>query len=650
MKRLLSLVLAAMLAASALTGCETGPSNKETEVTETNSPETSVRETVPAETDGTELAFPTDRLTENGAATAAIVLPEGSDSLVQLASEELQYHIKKVSGADVSVVSSITADTLSIVIGTPDTVPELAEMFPEDIAWLAEIGKVGDTERYGDDGFAIRRIDGTIYIFGNTAKGALNGTYDFIEENMDVLWIRANEEIGLVYEEMPTIAVKSVNYREKSPFQYRGWHFAGFKNPENDDSERMIARNKMNSSSHGAVKFGLQKLGVNHNIKNFLRYSPLYDPTVTEYWETDEKGNHLNMGESKQINFWSDLAVEAVAATVIQHMKDTGIHAVFVGIEDTYPGRVYPEDTLPFEYAEGQFVTPADSNYLSTVYFTFINKVARLVRAEYPDGIIQTFAYFFTKNPPACTLEDNVLVVQATIEEDVRAPINDESNTQNSTIYHNLENWKNINNNTVFYNYYGCFPPAPLYCRPIWYRIQADLQYYAESGFLGVQPEGQADDGSNYGWDIIGDVLGSVTWKADIADFTNSDEWATNALTFWLYGKLAWNPYEDVDALIEEFCEKVYGNGADYMKEYYAILYKGWVDGVEIMKEEYVPDFTWSTHPMTLYDYFVNYDSEIRDGLLAALTNAYEAAEDTAKVRIGEMKELFEQYIREFEI
>ncbi len=654
MKRTLSLILAALLLASSLAACgktepdETtgGTTAVESNVPATDPVATNAPATDPAETEAPTLSYDSKLLVENGMAKAHIVLSENANELEKIGAEELAYHIKKVSNAEIPTTNTVQSDSLPIVIATPDSLPELETLFPEDLSWLRELGEVGDTERYGDDGFAIREANGTLYIFGATAKGALNGVYDFIEENMGVLWIRADEEIGLIYDEMPTITAEKVNYREKSPFAARGWHHCAKTNHQELSTRRMLSRNKINCTSAGGYP-GITCLYVAHNVKQLITSSPLYDPNITEYWNTDEKGNPLDASESPQINFWSDLAAEAMAATLIQTIRTTGDPVVFVGIEDVDEGCiVYGKSSEPFEYAEGQFVYPSDSNFKSTVYFTFLNKVARMVEAEVPGSTVRTFAYFFTRFAPACTLEDNIEVVQATIYEDLRYDINDPTSEENKMDFKNLESWKEISNNQIFYNYYGCFVSSPLYCRPIWYRIQSDLQYYASCGFLGVQPEGLADDSGDYMWDILADPMAYIiklSWS--VADFTNADTWATNALTYWLYGKLAWNPYEDVDALIEYFCEKVYGNAAEPMLEYYNLLYKGWVDGSAAMDEEYLQPYGYGTSPMVHYEFFVNYDSSIRDGLLNALTTAYDTAEGSAKVLIGQMKALFEKYV-----
>ena len=209
MKRTLSLILAALLLASSMTACgntagKTEPKETEkstsTGVVETQAVETSAPATDPAVTEAPETAAPTfsydtSLITENGIAKAHIVLADNADTTEQYAAEELAYHIQKVSGAEVTVTNTASADSLPIVIGTPTTVPELETLFPDDLAWLrtlSEESPEGGVRRYGEDGFAIRVHDGKLYIFGAVSRGALNGVYDFIEENLGVLWIRAS--------------------------------------------------------------------------------------------------------------------------------------------------------------------------------------------------------------------------------------------------------------------------------------------------------------------------------------------------------------------------------------------------------------------------------------------------------------------------
>ncbi len=588
--------------------------------------------TLPAATDAVETtaaeadSFASDGnlITENGIAKAHVVLAESADSVLVYAAEELLYHAEKVSGATLSVVNEADANGLSIVIGTPDTNPEIAELFPEDMAWLTTLKE--DGKQYGDDGFAIRSLNGKLYIFGATSRGAMNGVYDFIEENMGVLWIRAVEEIGLIYDEMPTIAVAKTNYREKSPFQMRGWYTWS----SNRETSVMHSRNKMNTNSlMNPYPAGMEPFLWNHDLKGLVVNSPIYDPEITEYWNQYEDGTIVPIDEVSQINFWSDLTADTVAATLIQTLKDNPHYTnIGLGVEDNYECIQYPECTEPFEYAPGRFVNPEDPEYLSTVYFTFVNKVARQVKAVFPEIPVNVLAYAFVIRKPLCELEDNIRIVVTPIERCLGSEITDPDNPYNVIVYNIMEDWKCVENTTLVYDYYGCSRAVHQYERPIWRTMQKDLHYYMECGFEGTLPQGPLDNSDDPGW----------------GGGTRRQIWDMNTLTFWLYAKLTWDPDADIDELIAYFCDKVYGAASESMQEYYRLIEQGWNEAES--RSEYL--WNYKHYAEIYFDVFV-YQSDVEADIIAALQAAYDVAEtDAIKERIRPIKESYEAAFPEY--
>jgi len=629
MKRTLSLILAALLLSSVLTACgESGKKEPEqgTAAVETSSPETKSPENDPQ----TPLYNPL-LITENGIAKAHIVLAENADQLERYAAEELVLHIKKVTGADITVVNFASADSLPIILGTPDSVPALAELFPEDIAWLTTLEE-GRTN-YADDGFAIRTHEGKLYIFGITPAGALNGVHDFIEENTGVLWIRADENMGLIYEDQPTITVAKTNYREKSPLRVRGWVSGGRRDGiDIRPTEVMYNRNKENTSNtciglehywEEQNSVGMSPLMINHYLQHWVLNSPIYDPNCTEYWNTDKDGNPYPLYPSQtnditkyaQINFWSEKTLNTVIEGVLAYLRATPTDNVTVGVEDNELCTQLPYSQQPFEYEPGQFVEPSDDNYISTVFFTFINKIARAIKEEFPDVTLNTYAYWLVEAVPECEIEDNIRIIFAPILEDMTEPLCDENSEKNKTYFNRLKGWTEKTDKIVIYNYYGCFYASSEYERPIWERMQTDMQWYAENGIEGVMSEGSLD--------------------------INSSNWTMNTFTYWLYSKLAWNPYEDIDALIVEFCNKVYGEASEPMQEYYRLIRQGWEEGdgsaylwnFKLTKEYY-------------FDTFV-YLVDLEDDIVDALNRAYDAADDKAKALILPIKNSYEAYFAE---
>ena len=55
---------------------------------------------------------------------------------------------------------------------------------------------------------------------------------------------------------------------------------------------------------------------------------------------------------------------------------------------------------------------------------------------------------------------------------------------------------------------------------------------------------------------------------------TGTRPWATAQLTNWLFGQLAWQPEQDVDMLVAQFCQAAFGAGAAEMVGYYGALEK----------------------------------------------------------------------------
>ncbi len=581
-------------------------------------------------------------ITENGVAKAHIVVPNGTteqaDALLNYAAEELSYHITKVSGAEITTVNAPLADSLPIIIGTPDTVPALSELFPEDVAWLTTL-EDENGNKWGSDGFAIRQTEDAVYIFGATSRGALNGVYDFIEDNMGVLWVRADEEIGLFYDEMPTITAEKVNYREKSPFESRGTSFGA---ESFEETQILYARNKLNTVSGGnkiKKENGVWEVdtiwiaehdNLGHTLKFWVRNSPIYDPDCTEYWNVDLNGNPAP-NATNNINFWSEKTLDTVIAAVRELLgQHPDLKTIPIAVEDGFLEKEHcynpPYSEQPFEYAPGQFVDPTDKAYRSTVIFTFLNKVAQSIAEDYPNTKILTYAYHDAEIPPICEIEQNIGVVYPPIDECMADEITSSTNPHNGKIKNLIEQWAEFPNELGVYEYYFCSMAMAEYERPIWHKMKSDIQFYAENGFTRFIPQAVADVGPEH-QDAIYYLLNRPF----------KDIRSMNALSYWLYAKLLWNPNEDVDALIDYFCEKVYGNAAEYMKEYYALLYQGWVEGES---ETYLWNFKLDVS--YYYDTFV-YVVDLENDIKTALRNAYEACDTAAKEQVRYVKETYEK-------
>jgi len=159
------------------------------------------------------------------------------------------------------------------------------------------------------------------------------------------------------------------------------------------------------------------------------------------------------------------------------------------------------------------------------------------------------------------------------------------------------------------YNYYGCCYPAS-YERPIAEKVQADMQFYRDLGIMGVLPEGVLDAGNQ--------------------------AWGVNALQFWLFHKLFWNPDADLEALKNEFIQKAYGAAAEPMKRYYELIEQGW-------NFDRQPINWYSNESQLIGQYIIA--AGIKDEARSALDEAWGLAEGQAKARIEPIRSTFNQMV-----
>ena len=591
-----------------------------------------------------ELDLPESVFGEDGTVFRTIVLPDGADTILSVAAEELQYHIQKITDTVFPIVGRTGSGYGSLIVATPESLSGIRDLFADDLGWLAELEEPETGKRWGSDGFAIRRSGSHIFLIGNTSRGALNAVYDFLEENFGILWIRSSEDIGLILDQSPTVTVTKTDYREKSPFELRGWHMLDLLNNP-PETYRYLVRNKLNLISPASKYTSLESIGVENStrigingiLKSTMMESPIYDPDDPSLWCTDSEGNPLSPSESVQINIYSDKAAEIVAAAIVKQVDDNGYSIYFVGAEDTWAGVVIPDSTLPYEYAPGQFVQPTDDNYYSTVFHSFFNKVARKVAETYPDVLVGTYAYQITVRPPACDIEPNRMIVFAPIEETLSEPLaapadpDHEGSGKNVESFEYLQEWAKKTSNLTVYNYYGCAKVGLVYERPILERIQDDLQHYAELGIWGLTPEGVIDGD--------GDFL--IFYEGDGTDALHKN-WTMNMLTYWVYSRLAWDPYQDLQELVEEFCRKVYGDAAPYMLEYHRLLKEGWDAG----NAQRVRKVSYDLVTSMINTFFIKKPG-IGDALIESLNQAYEAANDKQKQYIEYVRDTITNVVLE---
>ena len=387
------------------------------------------------------------------------------------------------------------------------------------------------------DGFAIRtHIDSLgrhLLLFGGGDRGMLYAEWEFFERCMGA---KAIGPLGIVWPDPPPAEILPIDFRCEPPFEYRDTNFSAYL-----EQDWLANANRLNGqwtalpdAQGGHIGFVHDLEGYGHTFHDFVNPDEYFDAHPEYFAEID----------GKRVK-WSQLCLsnEDVLAITIRRAREFLSSAapderiLSVSQED------YPEFrswcTCPRCYA----VDREEGSHSGTV-IRFVNAVAEAVETEYPDALIDTFAYMHTRRPPkVARLRDNVLVRVCGFEADYGRPLRDRRSQANRAFLRDLKEWRRIGQHVWVWEYSqnGWAFAAP---HPNERVFQPNLETYRRVGLDGVFVQA-----SPYS--------------------SNSD---LEALKAYLVGRGLRDPGFDDDRAYAEFLATYFGPAADYIDEYRLLL------------------------------------------------------------------------------
>ncbi len=185
----------------------------------------------------------------------------------------------------------------------------------------------------------------------------------------------------------------------------------------------------------------------------------------------------------------------------------------------------------------------------------FVNAIAERLEPEFPNVTFDTLAYNYTRPIPReirprhnvcvrlCSIEACFAHSFESCDDDRGVTLPDGTKTDFIT---DLRNWGSICDNVYIWDYTTNFGhyPAP---HPNWHVLQPNIRAFRKNNVKGVFEQ------------ACGASAGST-------DF--------NELRAYVISSLLWNPDADVEALITEFTDYVYGEAAPFVREYIEYICK----------------------------------------------------------------------------
>lgn len=462
-----------------------------------------------------------------------IVLPEKSLVVEDYAGQELKNYLKKATGAYLDVVK----DDIGAKLG--DKIISIG-----NTRFLKEAGL--DVRNLNCDGFKIKTLRSTILICGETGRGTLYGVYEFLERMFGIRFLTC--EVEYIPPQKTIVPLYEMDITEIPEFRLRLLMAYNF---EINHSLAFFAKTRMLSQSCGnasAIRYG-GGYPEEWNTANMHTwdYYALRDKYVKEHpdWFVPITEHGVNDGQIHYSHGLNDDGTidETQEDSLIKHIIERIKLDILERPEIRYIalGQNDNKDYCRGDACNGKCVRQRELfGGHSAHSIVWANAIAReITKWAKEQGIEREFqfvifAYMHTETPPdrkaplshLAVPDKNVCIEICPYNPtNYNVPIKDKKH--NPYFYELFEEWKAITNNFFVFDYARDFLHYITWY-PHFNVIKPNLEYYKELGAFAVATNG-----------LNGVYQGR--------------------LVHWLLSKLEWNLKRDVNALIAEFNECLFG-------------------------------------------------------------------------------------------
>ena len=412
-----------------------------------------------------------------------LVIPTQANDREKKAAQKLQFYLLKVwKGVEVLKEEEFSGEN-SIYLGKTS----FAKTAGVDSLLLEE------------DAYLFKRIDNSLIIAGGTENGLLNGVYSLLEffgfrkySADDPLLLPDKNAFSFPKDELktPRIKYRTTNYYDARDADYKSWHKLS-----STDSWGMFVHTfevLISPEKYGKTHpefFSLIDGERNPVTQLCLSNEEVFKTLVAELNERIEK--------NPKAKYWS----------VSQNDNDKYCQCE-------------PCNALNQKYG----------NLPSGSMVWFVNKVAR----EFPDKIISTLAYWYTRAAPSNIIaEPNVNIMLCNIESSREKPVFDTDPAFTS----DLQDWGKMSKDILIWDYNIQFanPVSPF---PNLHTIGPNIRFYIQNNVRALFMQATGNKG----------------------EFGH--------LRAYLITKLMWNPNADPNAIINDFLDGYYGKSATLILNY----------------------------------------------------------------------------------
>lgn len=450
----------------------------------------------------------------------SIIIPQKATPVEQQSAKVLQDYLQRITDCYLPITMDTEKEkTYEILIGRVNrpAVPKIPY------------------NTLGKDGLFIKTTGNKLILTGGKNKGTLYAVYTFLDK---YLGCRKYSSKVTYIPKQKTIILSSITDMEVPAFKYREVYYRDAYDPEYMDWHKLDSRDqgdKWGSFGHTFdALLNAKEYGESHP-EYFSHYDGKRHPEYTakgdrlaqlcltnpDVLEIVCKSLQSQMERSPQKLYWSVKQSDNV--NYCQCTECTELNEKYVSFS---PGsRIY-------EAHGNSLYSPIGQGSL----LTFVNKVAE----RFPDKIISTFAYQYTRVPPKNLIPGkNVNIMLCNIE----TPRNVSIEKGDTSFRDDLIGWTRLTNNIIIWDYIVQFSNlvSPF---PNLRTLQPNLQLYRDNGISMIFEQGNGDSGGEF-----------------------------SELRAYLVAKLLWNPDLDMNKEMDDFLFGYYGDASGMLRQYIDLLH-----------------------------------------------------------------------------
>lgn len=443
-----------------------------------------------------------------------IVISACADQGTEYAAKELQKYLKAISKADLPIFSDLTEPSgKEIVIGKSNrfATPSGANL--------------------KNDGYVLRTMGDTLFIRGMNDRGNLYGVYGLLERHLNVRFFTSS------LEKVPTLDVIELPELDDtviSPFEYRrtSWHEVSA-HPE-------FAFKRGINSMTGTPAVPILARNLCHTLFDYVSPEEFFE-THPEYFS---EVNGVRIREETQLCLTNEemkvIFKKRLRKEILAHPE---CKIFSVSQMDWYN---------PCQCEKCAAIDREEGSHMGTM-LRFVNECADFVKDEFPDVIIETLAYQYTRQAPKITRpRPNVCICLCTIESCFTHPMRACRASvrpfkylvdPEHPIQQDLMDWGKICKRLLIWDYTTNYR---FYLAPMinLHTIQDNVKFFLENGASQLFEQGNSQS-----------VSGEF-----------------GELRAYLLTKLMWEPDGDLSGWMDEFLDAYYGKGGRPIRAYIDLL------------------------------------------------------------------------------